>query len=225
MLESVKCAAADEQDVRRIDLDKLLLRVLSSALRWYRSDGSLEDLQQRLLNALTGDITGDGDILRLLRDLIDLIDIDDTDLCTLDIIVCRLNQLQEDVLDILADIAGFGERRRICDRERNAEDAGQGLCQVGLTGTGRSDHQDVRLLNVDILDFRSDALVVVIDRYGQNLLRLILPDDILIKEIMDLLRLQKMDVRAVAVLSEIAVLLVQDLLAELDTLVTDIIII
>ena len=168
--------------------------MLPSALRWYGSDGPLEDLQQCLLNALAGDITGDGDILRLLRDLIDLIDIDDTDLRTLDIIVCRLNQLQEDVLDILADIAGFGERRSICDCERNAEDAGQGLCQVGLTGTGRSDHQDVRLLNVDVLDFRGDALVVVINRYRQHLLRLILSDDILIEEIMDLLRLQKMDV-------------------------------
>ena len=42
---------------------------------------------------------------------------------------------------------------------------------------------------------------------------------------MDLLRLQKMDVRGVAILSEIAVLLIQDLLTELDTLVTDIIII
>jgi hypothetical protein len=48
----------------------------------------------------------------------DFIDIDDTPLGLLDIIVGRLQQLENDVLDVLSDIAGFGQRRRIRHGER-----------------------------------------------------------------------------------------------------------
>ncbi len=37
--------------------------------------------------------------------------------------VLRLQQLEDDVLDVLAYIAGFGERRRIGHREGHVEDA------------------------------------------------------------------------------------------------------
>src|SRR5439155_2276464 len=43
-------AAADEQDVRRVDLDVLLLGMLASALRRDVADRPFEHLQQRLLN-------------------------------------------------------------------------------------------------------------------------------------------------------------------------------
>src|SRR5690606_20250223 len=55
-IQSVKCAAADEQDVRRIKLDKVLMRVLPSSLRWNAGNGSLQNLKQRLLNAFAADI-------------------------------------------------------------------------------------------------------------------------------------------------------------------------
>jgi hypothetical protein len=41
-----------------------------------------------------------------------LVDIDDPALGALDIVVGGLQQLEDDVFDVLADIAGFGERRR-----------------------------------------------------------------------------------------------------------------
>jgi hypothetical protein len=47
-------------------------------------------------------------------------------------LVGRLQQLEDDVLDVLADIAGFGERRRIGDGERNIENARQRLRQQCL---------------------------------------------------------------------------------------------
>ena len=50
LINSLKCSAADEQDIRRINLDQLLMRMLSSALRRYRCNSSLYDLKKRLLH-------------------------------------------------------------------------------------------------------------------------------------------------------------------------------
>ena len=49
-----------KQDICGIDLDQLLMRVLSSTLGRHGSYGSLQDLQKCLLYALTGHIAGDG---------------------------------------------------------------------------------------------------------------------------------------------------------------------
>src|SRR5262249_9339507 len=43
LLKPGESAAADEQDVRRIDLQEFLLRVLAAALRGYGSDGAFHD--------------------------------------------------------------------------------------------------------------------------------------------------------------------------------------
>jgi hypothetical protein len=50
-------------------------------------------------------------VVGLAADLVDLVDVDDAALRALDIVVGGLQQLQDDVLDILADVAGFGQRR------------------------------------------------------------------------------------------------------------------
>ena len=73
----LKRAAADEQDVRRVHLDVLLLGVLAAALGGDVGDRPLEHLQQGLLHALAADVAGDGDILGGLADLVDLVDVDD----------------------------------------------------------------------------------------------------------------------------------------------------
>jgi len=52
---------------------------------------------------------GDRGVVGLAADLVDLVDVDDAALGPLDIVVGRLQQLEDDVLDVLADIAGFGE--------------------------------------------------------------------------------------------------------------------
>ena len=43
LLESFECTAADKEDIRRINLNKLLMRMLSSALRRNGSYSSLQD--------------------------------------------------------------------------------------------------------------------------------------------------------------------------------------
>jgi hypothetical protein len=66
-------------------------------------------------------------VIEFAGNLVDLVDIDDATLRALDVVVGRLQQLQDDVLDVLADITGFGERCRIRDGERNVENARQRL--------------------------------------------------------------------------------------------------
>jgi hypothetical protein len=51
LVETRERAAADEQDVRRVDLDELLVRVLAPSLRRNARRRALQDLQQRLLHA------------------------------------------------------------------------------------------------------------------------------------------------------------------------------
>ena len=111
-------ATDDEQHVRRVDLDELLVRVLAAALRRHRRGRALEDLQQRLLHALAGDVARDRRVLGLAGDLVDLVDVDDAGLGALDVVVRGLDQLEQDVLDVLADVAGLGERGGVGDRER-----------------------------------------------------------------------------------------------------------
>ena len=51
-------------------------------------------------------------------DLVDLVDVDDAGLRLADVVVGGLNQLEQDVLDVLTDIARLGERGGVGDRER-----------------------------------------------------------------------------------------------------------
>ena len=60
-----KGAAADEQDIGRIDLHEVLVRVLAAALRRNRGDGAFDQLEQRLLHALAGNVAGDRGVVGL----------------------------------------------------------------------------------------------------------------------------------------------------------------
>jgi hypothetical protein len=93
----------------------------------------------------------------------------------LDVVVALLQQLLDDVLDVLADVAGFGQRRRIGDRERHVEQARQRLGQQRLAAAGRADQQDVALGEFDVVlvllaGARLQPLVVVVDGDREDLL-------------------------------------------------------
>ena len=169
LVEAGERAAADEEDVRRVDREELLVRVLAPALRRHRRDRALEDLQERLLDALARDVARDRRVVRLARDLVDLVDVDDPGLGLLDVEVGRLDQLEQDVLDVLADVAGLGQRGRVGDRERDVEDPRERLREQRLAAAGRAEQQDVRLLQLDlaVVLAHADALVVVVDRDGR----------------------------------------------------------
>ncbi len=151
---------------------------------------TLDNLEQGLLDAFTRDIAGDGGVFRLARDLVDFVNEDDAALGLLDVVVALRQQLGNDVFDILAHIASFGQRGRIGDHEGNIEHLGQRLGQVGLARAGRADQQDVRLGQFDITggQLAGKTLVVVVDRNCKNLLGAILTDHILVEVFADVSR-------------------------------------
>ena len=184
-------------------------------------DRSLEDLQQRLLHALARHVARDRRVVRLARDLVDLVDVDDPGLRLLDVEVGGLDQLEEDVLDVLADVAGLGERGRVGDRERDVEDPRERLCEQRLPATGRAEQEDVRLLELDVafLGPHLHALVVVVDGHRERALRLFLGDDVIVQDDVDVLRpweVVEVERRGSGEL------LVDDLVAEIDALVADV---
>ena len=190
LLKPREGAAADEQDVRGVDLQKLLLRMLAAALRGNRSHRAFHDLQQRLLHALARHVAGDRRVVGLAADLVDFVDIDDAALRALDIVVGRLQQLEDDVLDVLADVTGFGQRRRIRHGEGHIQDPRQRLRQQRLARTGRADQQDVRLrqLDVVVLGLVIEPLVVIVDGDRQYLLGMALADHVIVQHLADFLR-------------------------------------
>jgi hypothetical protein len=224
LVEPDESPAHDEQDVGRIDLEELLVRVLATALRRHVRHRPLENLEQRLLHAFARDVARDRRVLVLAADLVDLVDVDDPLLRLLDVAAGRLEQLENDVLDVLADIPGLGQRRGVDDREGDGEKLGEGLREKRLAGAGRADEQDVRLRQLDLvlaarrlLDL--DPLVVVVDRDGELLLRLFLADDVLVEELLDFLRDRERRPGAAARLE--AVVVRDDVVADLDALIAD----
>ena len=159
--------------------------MLAAALRRHIGDRAFEDLQQRLLHAFAGDIAGDRGVLVLAADLVDLVDIDDAGLRAGYVAVGGLQQLQDDVLDILAHVAGLGQRGGVDNGERHIQHLGQRLRQQRLAGARRAHQQDIRLRQLHIVAARPvhlDALVVVVDRDRELLLRGVLADDVFVQE-------------------------------------------
>ena len=134
----------------RVHLDVLLLGMLAAALGRDVGDRPFEHLQQRLLHALARHVAGDRDVLAGLADLVDFVDVEDAPLGGLDVEVGGVQQLQQQVLDVLAHVAGLGQRRGVADGEWHVEDAGQSLSQQRLAGAGRTDQQDVRFVDLDL---------------------------------------------------------------------------
>ena len=127
------------------------------------------NFQQGLLHALPGDVPGDGGIFALPGDFIHLIDVDDAPFCLLNVIVGGLNQPQEDVLHVVAHVAGLGQGGGVGDGKGHLQDLGQGLGQQGLAGAGGAQEQDVALLELHILvAAEENPLIVVVNRHGQG---------------------------------------------------------
>src|SRR5215208_1774097 len=75
-LQAPKRPTADKEDVLRVYLEEILMRILAPSLRRHRGDRAFQNLKQGLLNALTGDIAGYRGVVGLAGDLVDLVDID-----------------------------------------------------------------------------------------------------------------------------------------------------
>ena len=80
-------------------------------------------------------VAGDRRVFALAGNLVDFIDVDDAALGQLHIVIRRLDQSQQDVLHILADIAGLGQGGRVRDRKRNVQNLSQRLRQQRLAAS------------------------------------------------------------------------------------------
>ena len=101
----------------------------------------------------------------------------------LDVVVAGLEQLEDDVLDILADIARLGQRGSVGHGEGHVESLGEGLREQGLAAAGGADEQDVRLLQLDIAALAAvlQALVVVVHRDREHALGAVLADHVIVE--------------------------------------------
>ena len=143
LINAVKGAAANKENIRCIDLQHFLVRMLTTSLGRYIGFRTFEDFQQSLLNAFSGNIACNRRIFRLSGNLIDFIDIDNASFSLGNIKVRRLNQFEQAVFHIFPYIAGFSQTRRIGNSKGNVQKLGQRLCQQGLAATRRTDHDNV----------------------------------------------------------------------------------
>ena len=194
-----------------------------TALRRYGGNCSLEDLQKGLLDTFTRYIACDRGVLRLACDLVDLIDVDDALLGSLGVEICSGDDLEQDVLDVLTHIPRLGEGGRVSNGKRHIEKSRQGLSHQRLAGASWPDHENVRLLELDLVLraplSSSHAFVVVVHSHGEHLLGLVLAHHVLVEESIDLMRLGEFGERDLLRVRE---LLLDDLVAQLDALITDV---
>ena len=195
--------------------------MLAAALGRHRGLGALDDLQKRLLHALAADVAGDGGVFALAGDLVDLVDVDDTPLGPLHVVVRRLEQIEDDVLHVLAYITSLGQGGGVGDSEGDVEYLGQGLGQQGLAAAGGAYQQDVGFLQLHPAHFHLgvDALVVVVHGHGEYFLGPVLLNHVLVHYRLDFRWLGNGDAAGGLFL---LVLLFDDLVAKLDAFVADV---
>ena len=194
--------------------------MLAAALRGHGGDSAFHDLQQGLLHALARHVAGDRGIVGLAGNLVDFVDIDDAALRPFDVVVGRLKQFQDDVLDILAHITGFSQGGGVGHGEGHVDDARQRLGQKRLARAGRPDQHDVGLGQFHVVVLRRvvQTLVVIVHRDRQHLLGVGLADDIVIQHVADFLRRR----HAIGRLLEAdLVLFADDVHAQFDALVAN----
>lgn len=113
--------------------------MFAAALRRNIGNRSFDNLQQCLLNALARNIAGNRRPVGFTGNLIDFININDAALRFFNIIIRSLHQFQDNIFDVFADIAGFGQRRRVRNGKRHIQNFSQRLRQQGFTAAGRTD--------------------------------------------------------------------------------------
>jgi hypothetical protein len=135
-----------------------------------------------------------------------------------------VQQFQNEVFHIFADVTGFGERGRIADGKRYIENPGKRLRKERLAGTRRTDEHHVRFVdgNVGSLIPIEEPLVMVVNRYGQHFFGLFLPDDVFIQLGDDFPRRQNFGKLFGTAATASSPLLNEDLLAEVNTFAANI---
>jgi hypothetical protein len=124
------------------------------------------------------------------RDLVDLVDVNNALLGALHIAAGILQELQNDIFNIFANISCFRQGGGIGNGKRHFQHAGQGLGQQGLARARRPNQQDIGFgqLHVAANARQNVALVVVVNGHGKLLLGFILAHHVLVEKRLDLRR-------------------------------------
>ena len=161
--------------------------MLPAALGGNVGHGALQNLQQRLLHALAGNIAGDGGILALAGDFIHFVDVNDAPLRQFHVKIGSLQQPKQDIFHIVAYITGFRQGGGVGDGEGNVQNLRQGLGKQGFAAAGGADEQNVALLQLHVgVRAEIDTLIVVVHRDGQGDLCFVLSHDVIVHEGFDL---------------------------------------
>ena len=161
--------------------------MLAPALGRHIADGAFQNLQQRLLHALSAHVAGDRRVFTLAGDLVNLIDIDDALFRALDVKIGGLDQLQQDVLHILAHIAGLRQGGGVRDGKGHVQHVGQRLGQQRFAHARGAQQQHIAFLQFHVRFLAGkDTLIMIVHRHRQHGFRRVLADDILIQIVLDL---------------------------------------
>ena len=141
--------------------------MFSASLRRNIGKGALDNLQEGLLYAFSGNIPGNGRAVGLPGYLIYFIDIDDTTTGKLHVVICRLEEIEDDVFHILSNISCFCKCGGICNGKRHVQYLGQGLGEKGLAAPGGTDEHDIALLQLYLVHCHVgfNTLVMIMDSH------------------------------------------------------------
>lgn len=141
--------------------------MFASALRRHAGDGAFNQLEQRLLHAFAGHVTGNRRVLGLARDLVNFVDVNDAALGFFDVVITLLQQPRDDVFNIFTDVTGFGERRGVSNCKRHIQQPRKRFGQQGFARTGGANQQHVGLGDFNTISrtLGRQAFEVVVDRH------------------------------------------------------------
>src|SRR6185437_7438137 len=131
----------------------------------------------------------------------------------------------QDALDVFPYITGFGEYRGVYDGKRDIQQPGDRFREQGFTRTGLAYHNDVTLLDLDLVlhHLLLQTLIVIIDGHRQYLFGIVLTDNIFIQYPFDLngLFYRQFERAAARRIIPDHQLLLNDLLRMLDTVLAN----
>src|ERR1700688_3984924 len=115
--QSDERASTNKQNIGGIDGRKFLVRMFAATLRRYVSYCALENLEQSLLHAFAAHIAGDRRVFVLFSYLVDLVYIDDALLSLLHIAISGLQQFENNIFHVFANVARLCQRGGVHDSE------------------------------------------------------------------------------------------------------------
>ena len=112
---------------------------------------------------------------------------------TLHIIICRCQKFGHHALNIVSDVSRLRQGGSIGNSKRHIQQLGQSLYQIGLAAAGRTDHQNVGLLNyhsirILLVSAQKSPLVMIINCHADGLFCFFLANYILVQLRFDLMR-------------------------------------